>query len=367
MRQSTGSRCRRPLTVVDLDAFDATPPTWSPARGHADPGGQQVVRVPALLARALAPPGFAGRDGIHAGEALWLDRAGVTDALLVAYPTVDRARWPSWSPRPAARGRITLMVDDPAHLDVIDSVRASPAVPGPGRDRRRRRPAGRRPARRPAALADARHLRGLALARDDHRTARLPAGRRDVLRGTGRRRRGRRAAPRGPPSSPAEGALADPARDPPGRVAAGLRDLVELDSGTAAARLGRGPPRPTRSSPRSPPARGCWSRRCSTTTAASSRARRRLRPPGRPAPRRPASRPCSAAGWSPPDRRARPAAHARGRRPACTHRHRGRRRGADPADRPGGGDAPRSATGSGSGTPSPASRSSTPTPAPARW
>ena len=38
------------------------------------------------------------------------------------------ARWRAWSSSPSAAAAITLMVDDVAHLDVVDSVRSSPAV-----------------------------------------------------------------------------------------------------------------------------------------------------------------------------------------------------------------------------------------------
>ena len=37
--------------------------------------------------------------------------------------------WPGWSARPRRAAAITLMVDDVAHLDVVDSVRRSLAVP----------------------------------------------------------------------------------------------------------------------------------------------------------------------------------------------------------------------------------------------
>ena len=55
-------------------------------------------------------------------EAIWLVRAGVTDDVLVGYPTADRAALaelaadPTW-PRP-----ITLMVDSAEQLDLIDAV-----------------------------------------------------------------------------------------------------------------------------------------------------------------------------------------------------------------------------------------------------
>jgi D-serine deaminase-like pyridoxal phosphate-dependent protein len=62
-------------------------------------------------------------------EALWLEEHDVCDDLVVAYPTVDRAALARLVESPQAAARITIMVDDPAHLDVVDSVRASQAVP----------------------------------------------------------------------------------------------------------------------------------------------------------------------------------------------------------------------------------------------
>ena len=118
-----------PTVVVDLDAFDA----------NADDlvrraGGKQIrvatksLRVPALVRRALAHDGFAGVLSYALREALWLYREGVTDDVVMGYPTVDRAALRELTSDPGACAAITLMVDDPAHLDVVDEVRASDAV-----------------------------------------------------------------------------------------------------------------------------------------------------------------------------------------------------------------------------------------------
>ena len=48
---------------------------------------------------------------------------------MVAYPTVDRGALADLVGSPSAATHITLMVDDRAHLDLVDSVRASLAVP----------------------------------------------------------------------------------------------------------------------------------------------------------------------------------------------------------------------------------------------
>jgi D-serine deaminase-like pyridoxal phosphate-dependent protein len=119
-----------PLMVVDLDAFDANADDLvRRARGLPIRVASKSLRVPALIRRALAHDGFEGVLAYTLAEALWLEQEGVTDDLVVAYPTVDRAALGRLVASPAAADRITLMVDNPVHLDVIDSVRASHAVP----------------------------------------------------------------------------------------------------------------------------------------------------------------------------------------------------------------------------------------------
>ncbi|QIG45937.1 amino acid deaminase/aldolase [Nocardioides anomalus] len=116
--------------VVDLDAFDANADDLvRRAGGTPIRVASKSVRVPALLRRVLERPGFHGILAYTLAEALWLEEQGVSDDVVVAYPTVDRGALARLVASPAAAGRITLMVDDVAHLDVVDSVRASHAVP----------------------------------------------------------------------------------------------------------------------------------------------------------------------------------------------------------------------------------------------
>jgi D-serine deaminase-like pyridoxal phosphate-dependent protein len=119
-----------PLMAVDLDAFDANAGDLVRRAGRKPIRvASKSVRVPALLRRVLARDGFRGVLAYTLAEALWLEEQGVSDDLVVAYPTVDRAALVRLVGSPAAAGRVTLMVDDVAHLDVVDSVRASHAVP----------------------------------------------------------------------------------------------------------------------------------------------------------------------------------------------------------------------------------------------
>jgi D-serine deaminase-like pyridoxal phosphate-dependent protein len=118
-----------PLVVVDLDAFDANAADLvRRAAGKPIRLASKSVRVPALVERALATPGFQGVLGYNLREALWLDQHGISDDVVIAYPTVDRAALADLVASPSAAAHVTLMVDDVAQLDVVDSVRSSSAV-----------------------------------------------------------------------------------------------------------------------------------------------------------------------------------------------------------------------------------------------
>ncbi|HJQ05910.1 MAG TPA: amino acid deaminase/aldolase [Nocardioides sp.] len=119
-----------PAFVVDLDAFDANADDLT-RRSSGTPirVASKSLRVPALISRALAHPGFSGVLAYTVAEALWLEEHDLSDDVVVAYPSVDRGALAALVASPRAASRITLMVDDPAHLDVVDSVRHSHAVP----------------------------------------------------------------------------------------------------------------------------------------------------------------------------------------------------------------------------------------------
>ena len=56
-------------------------------------------------------------------EALWLHAEGITSDLVVAYPTTDAGALAQLTATPDAAAAITLMVDDVAHLDLVDGAR----------------------------------------------------------------------------------------------------------------------------------------------------------------------------------------------------------------------------------------------------
>jgi D-serine deaminase-like pyridoxal phosphate-dependent protein len=114
-----------PTYLVDLDAFDANAADLARrARGKPIRVATKSLRVPALVSRALAVPGFRGLLAYDLREALWLGEQGLSDDIVMGYPSVDAVALRQLTASSAARARVTLMVDDPAQLDLVDSVRA---------------------------------------------------------------------------------------------------------------------------------------------------------------------------------------------------------------------------------------------------
>ena len=111
-----------PMAVVDLDAFDANAADLTRrAAGKPVRVASKSLRVPALVLRALAAPGFAGVLSYSLREAIWLVREGVTNNVVMGYPSVDRVALTDLLADEAVRARVTLMVDDVAHLSLIES------------------------------------------------------------------------------------------------------------------------------------------------------------------------------------------------------------------------------------------------------
>ena len=267
-----------PMTVVDLDAFDANAADLARrAAGKPVRVASKSLRVPALVERALGAPGFAGVLAYSLREAIWLVREGITDDAVMGYPTVDRA------------ALTDLLGDDdatrPSHADgrrpgapVADRGRRTELAPArAGRHRHRRGPADGAVARRSEAVTAVRRGRGRRLRARGARP-RVLARRGDDLRGPGGRSTGRRTQPtrQVPRRTQAEVGVGRAARGATCRDrGAAARRGASWSSGTPAAPAASSPPWPTRWSPRSRPGRACWCRDCSTTTRASSHDRRR--------------------------------------------------------------------------------------------
>ena len=112
-----------PLALVDLDAFDANADDLARrAQGKPVRVASKSVRCRALLERVLAKDGFAGIMSFTLAESLWLARSGFEDVLL-AYPSADRAAFAELAADPKLAAAVTVMVDDPAQLRLIDEAR----------------------------------------------------------------------------------------------------------------------------------------------------------------------------------------------------------------------------------------------------
>ncbi|MEJ6555322.1 alanine racemase [Microbacterium esteraromaticum] len=85
------------------------------------------VRVRAVLDAVLEIPGYRGILAFTLAEALWL--AEQHDDIVLGYPTADRAGLSRLLADEQAADRITLMIDDLAQLDLVDSIAAPGSRP----------------------------------------------------------------------------------------------------------------------------------------------------------------------------------------------------------------------------------------------
>lgn len=114
-----------PVAVIDREAL-----RYNAMDLLARAGGLPIrvasksVRVRSVMDAVLKLPGFRGILAFTLEEALWL--AQDHEDIVLGYPTVDKAGVARLCADEEAARRITLMVDDLAHLDMIDSV-VSPA------------------------------------------------------------------------------------------------------------------------------------------------------------------------------------------------------------------------------------------------
>ncbi|WP_181775928.1 amino acid deaminase/aldolase [Amycolatopsis pittospori] len=111
-----------PFAVVDLDAFDANgADLLRRAAGKPIRVVSKSVRCRYLLERVLARPGFEGLMCYSLAEAVWHAEQGTTDDIVVAYPTADHGALRRLAANDRARAAISIMVDSPEHLDLVDA------------------------------------------------------------------------------------------------------------------------------------------------------------------------------------------------------------------------------------------------------
>jgi len=114
-----------PFAVVDLAALRANGEAMTRrAAGKPIRLASKSVRCRELIGRVLRTDGFRGILAFTLPEALWLVENGVSQDIVVAYPTADRSALARLAADPVAAAAITVMVDTPEHLDMIEKAAA---------------------------------------------------------------------------------------------------------------------------------------------------------------------------------------------------------------------------------------------------
>ncbi|MGB7981674.1 MAG: hypothetical protein WCF36_12890, partial [Candidatus Nanopelagicales bacterium] len=110
-----------PLAILDVPVVRANAIDLV-RRAHGTPIrlATKSLRVRSTIESVSTMPGFAGLLGYSLAEALFLVRAGSSQDVVVAYPTVDIAAIGALARDERAAGAITLMVDCRDHLDLIE-------------------------------------------------------------------------------------------------------------------------------------------------------------------------------------------------------------------------------------------------------
>ncbi len=121
-----------PFAVIDLAALRANAADMTRrAAGKPIRLASKSVRCRALLEQVLGAAGFRGILAFTLPEALWLAGQGASDDIVVAYPSTDHAALTRLASYPAAAAAITVMIDSPDHLDIIEKAAAAVSDPAP--------------------------------------------------------------------------------------------------------------------------------------------------------------------------------------------------------------------------------------------
>jgi D-serine deaminase-like pyridoxal phosphate-dependent protein len=121
-----------PFAVIDLAAVRANAAGMTRrAAGKPIRVASKSVRCRALLEQVLGTSGFHGILAFTLPEALWLADQGVSDDIVVAYPSTEHAALTRLASYPAAAAAITVMIDSADHLDIIEKAAAAVADPAP--------------------------------------------------------------------------------------------------------------------------------------------------------------------------------------------------------------------------------------------
>jgi D-serine deaminase-like pyridoxal phosphate-dependent protein len=119
-----------PFAVLDLAAMRGNAESMTRrAAGKPIRLASKSVRCRELIGRVLAIDGFRGIMAFTLPEALWLAECRASDDILVAYPTADVAALTRLAGDPLAAAAVTVVVDCPEHLDMIEKAAAGAAEP----------------------------------------------------------------------------------------------------------------------------------------------------------------------------------------------------------------------------------------------
>jgi D-serine deaminase-like pyridoxal phosphate-dependent protein len=124
---SATARLDPPLAVLHLPALRHNAHDMvRRASGKPIRVASKSVRVRSVLDAVLALPGYHGVLAYTLPEALWLAAGDAEhppiEDVVVGYPTADRSAIHRLATTPQLAARVTLMVDSPAQLDLIDAV-----------------------------------------------------------------------------------------------------------------------------------------------------------------------------------------------------------------------------------------------------
>lgn len=116
-----------PLVAVDRAALDRNADRLTTrAAGVPIRLATKSVRCRELIRTIAARPGFRGLLAHDLAEAIWLVRTGTSQDVVVAYPSVSGTAIAELCADPALAAAITITVDDPGLLDLVDAI-APPA------------------------------------------------------------------------------------------------------------------------------------------------------------------------------------------------------------------------------------------------
>jgi D-serine deaminase-like pyridoxal phosphate-dependent protein len=112
-----------PFAVLDADAMAANSDALvQRAAGKPIRLASKSIRCREVLRTVLARPGWHGIMAYSLPEAIWLYQGGVSDDILMGYPTAHRAGLVELATSEPLARAITLMIDSVDQLDLVDAL-----------------------------------------------------------------------------------------------------------------------------------------------------------------------------------------------------------------------------------------------------